>query len=161
MRKEGFTLIELIIVIVILGILAAVAVPKFAGLTKDAKMSAVKGFAGSIRAAANIVHAKWLAQCNVENNCSDNVSLEGRTVVVDNNTSSDSVAPGYPLANKNGIAQAVDYDNKTFVPNENTDNVTFEYDNKTGCSVTYVYATSYDNKTSSAPTVTIDTSGCK
>ncbi len=161
MRKEGFTLIELIIVIVILGILAAVAVPKFAGLTKDAKISAVKGFAGSVRAAANIVHGKWLAQCNVEDNCSDNVSLEGRTVMVDNNTSSGSVAPGYPLANTNGIVQAVDFDNKTFVPNENADNVTFGYDNKTGCSVTYVYATSYNNTTSSAPTVTIDTSGCK
>jgi MSHA pilin protein MshA len=48
MKQAGFTLIELVMVIVILGILAAVAVPKFVDLSTEAKVAAVKGVAGSI-----------------------------------------------------------------------------------------------------------------
>ena len=48
MKQAGFTLIELVMVIVILGILAAVAVPKFVDLSSDAKIAAVKGVAGGV-----------------------------------------------------------------------------------------------------------------
>src|SRR5690349_2606182 len=52
MRKSfGFTLIELVIVIVILGILAVVAIPQFIDLTTDAKRSAVTGVAGALSSA--------------------------------------------------------------------------------------------------------------
>ncbi len=48
MKQAGFTLIELVMVIVILGILAAVAVPKFVDLSSEAKIAAVKGVAGGV-----------------------------------------------------------------------------------------------------------------
>ncbi len=140
MRKEGFTLIELIIVIVILGILAAFAIPKFAGFTKDAKVSAIQGVAGSIRSAMNIVHAKWLIQGG-----GDNVTMaDGDNVTVGSN--------GYPTADSSGISKAINLDGADKIFDQ--DNGTFAYDNKTDCSVTY------DNNTT-PPTVTVTTTGCE
>jgi MSHA pilin protein MshA len=53
-QQSGFTLIELIVVIVILGILAATALPKFVDLTTDAKQAALKGLAGAISSGGSI-----------------------------------------------------------------------------------------------------------
>lgn len=58
----GFTLIELVLVIVILGILAGMAVPRFVDLSKDARISTVNGMAGSLRSAALLAHAMQLSQ---------------------------------------------------------------------------------------------------
>ena len=52
MKQAGFTLIELVMVIVILGILAAVAIPKFVDLSSDAKTAAAAGVAGGLASAA-------------------------------------------------------------------------------------------------------------
>ncbi len=51
-RQTGFTLIELVMVIVILGVLAAVAIPKFTNLSADANLAAVQSVAGSLAAGA-------------------------------------------------------------------------------------------------------------
>ena len=51
-NQRGFTLIELIVVIVVLGILAAFAVPKFMGVEVEARKAAVNGLAGSLRSSA-------------------------------------------------------------------------------------------------------------
>lgn len=60
-KQAGFTLIELVMVIVILGILAAVALPKFVNLSGDARKATLAGADGAMRSAANMAHAAALA----------------------------------------------------------------------------------------------------
>lgn len=57
-RESGFTLIELVMVIVIIGVLSAIAIPKFVNLTTEAKVSATKGGLGAMRSVVAIQYAK-------------------------------------------------------------------------------------------------------
>lgn len=96
-KQRGFTLIELIVVIVILGILAATAVPKFVDLQSDARTAVMKGIAGSMNSAKELVRARWLANGST---AAPSVSLDGATTVTVD-------ASGYPTADATGIQAAI------------------------------------------------------
>jgi MSHA pilin protein MshA len=77
-KQAGFTLIELVVVIVILGILAATAAPKFIDLTGDAKGAVLEGVKGSLNSAADLAHAKALVQSQTK--VTGAISAAGTTI---------------------------------------------------------------------------------
>jgi len=147
-QQSGFTLIELVMVIVILGILAATAAPKFLNLQSDARAAAVDGMAGALKSAAAIVHTACLldATCD-ETAATDTTTIDGATM---------NVVYGWPAAgNGTGdIKGAADITLGKFAETA-TSPYTLQLNSSTTCQVTYTNATA-----TAAATVASATAGC-
>ncbi len=124
-NEKGFTLIELVVVIVILGILAAVAVPKFVDMQSDARKSSLRGLVGAVRSATALAHAQALVQGKTAAS-GDTVTMEGSSI---------DLAYGYP--DRTGIGNAVNIDGFTYAAATGV----FTLTGGTNCTVTYTATT--------------------
>ncbi len=139
-KQAGFTLIELVVVIAILGILAAFAIPRFASLESEARTATVFGLSGSVRSAATLAHSLFLTTGATV------VAMEGVNV---------NLTQGYPDASDIAVTLA-DLTGFTVTVNGAADQTTFDRDGAPGvCQVVYS-----DALVNQAPLVSVDVSGC-
>ncbi|HAI60211.1 MAG TPA: MSHA biogenesis protein MshA [Xanthomonadaceae bacterium] len=134
-RQSGFTLIELVIVIVVLGILAALAVPRFISLQSEARIAVIDSLFNSVRSGSNIVYAKSAAS-----GLSD---LSASTVDID------GPVPGGVINTVFGYPRAVEADMRLLFDSLSPrygfvvvgTGIRMDVDGIVGCSVTYTAPT--------------------
>ncbi len=128
-KQSGFTLIELVVVIIILGILAATAVPKFVDLQSDARVSALKGLKGALEGAATLTYARAAIDGEVDGDG----DVDGVTTVY-----------GYPAATKDDLEEAAGLSEVDWLITEETGYVFITPKNSSAdfCGVTYKASTS-------------------
>ena len=140
-NQGGFTLIELVVVITILGILAAFAIPRFASLETEARIGAIQGLAGSVRSSSALSHSLWLTQSGPAT-----VVVEGTVVNITN---------GYPVADDIDDTLA-DFTGYAFAAAAGTGTFTRPAaPAPANCSVAYTTAVA-----GNAPVIAVDVTGC-
>ena len=162
-KQSGFTLIELVMVIIILGILAVVAIPRFANLQGDATKATLLGVKGSLETAANITYAKsaLLGEQKIAGVAGSDTELS------DPKANGVYTAFGYPEATPTALFTAAGLSHENWSINvlvtgtaiitpANSTTTTTQAANENGCNISYIEAS--DRK--SRPIITVYGDGC-
>jgi MSHA pilin protein MshA len=126
-KRQGFTLVELVVVIAILGILAAAAIPRFVNYTSQARGAAMDGLGGALRSSVALVQSKYIATGQIT---SPVTLANGNPVTV-----STGANGGIPTQDAAGIVAAVNVQGFTFTAG--TGVWDFQSGAVAGCKVTY------------------------
>ncbi|HET7588428.1 MAG TPA: prepilin-type N-terminal cleavage/methylation domain-containing protein [Gammaproteobacteria bacterium] len=149
-KQTGFTLIELVTVIIILGILAAFAVPRFIDLSTQAREASVQGMGGSVQAASALAHSVAVANGTSTITSATAITMDGQAIDMVN---------GYPSASTIGIVTALQSVSGFDTPTAG-DTTTFSLTDgpspSTNCQVTYTEAAT----AGASPAIAVNVSNC-
>ncbi|SET64059.1 prepilin-type N-terminal cleavage/methylation domain-containing protein [Thalassotalea agarivorans] len=102
-KQSGFTLIELVVVLIVIGLLAVTAIPKFIDFTDQAKQANIEGMAGGFATGISLVRAQWEVEGRPQNTSGQNaVNYEGTLMILTTESSDGSVRPGYAVGLSDG-----------------------------------------------------------
>jgi MSHA pilin protein MshB len=107
-KQAGFTLIELVIVVVILGFLAVTAIPKFIDLTEQAKQANIEGMAGGFASAVSLVRAQWEAEGRTNDGTNNTTVYDGVNLIL--TTEGTGIRPGYVTGLTDGATLGAGFD---------------------------------------------------